>query len=128
MSEFIRIVSNVKVINCMTGSNPILDNDKYLDCMEGNFPQVDVLTCNGAVHIFADLPGVRPEDIYIYIYDNLLILEGSKSFNTVSESHTFIRVERRSCPFRRIFELPFIAESYEAAVENGVLHIVLTDN
>jgi HSP20 family protein len=88
-------------------------------------PAVDVLEIEGAYLLFAELPGVRRDDIQLQVRDRRLELSGRRQ--TLGESRNFLRMERSYGPFRRTFDLeePVEVDAIAAAFEAGVLRVHL---
>jgi HSP20 family protein len=88
-------------------------------------PSVDVLEVEDAYLIFAELPGVRRDDIQLHVRDRRLEISGRR--HPLGENHSFLRLERSYGPFRRIFELgaPLDVEGISAAFEQGVLRVLI---
>ena len=86
-------------------------------------PAVDVLETGDAYLLFAELPGVRRDDIQLQVRDRRLELSGRRQ--TLGESRNFLRMERSYGPFRRTFDLgePVEADAIAAAFEAGVLRV-----
>lgn len=86
-------------------------------------PAVDVLETEETYLIFAELPGVRREDIQLQVRDRRLELSGRRQ--TLGENRNFLRMERSYGPFRRTFELgaPVDVDGITAAFEQGVLRV-----
>lgn len=86
-------------------------------------PAVDVLETEGAYLLFAELPGVRRDDIQLQVRDRRLELSGRRQ--TLGESRNFLRMERSYGPFRRTFDLaePVEVDGIAAAFEAGVLRV-----
>lgn len=124
MSEFIAIVNSVKIIRCLKGGMPDMSGGSA----DNIFPPVDVFYREGLVRIFADLPGVKPDDVSIYIYEGYIVIEGVKEPKSAGHGYRFLRLERFRSSFRRIFKLPFIVLRYDVSLNDGVLSIVLADN
>jgi len=90
-------------------------------------PAVDIKEEEDRFVIYADLPGVDPEDIEITMEQGVLTLKGERSEETTKEREGYKRVERVNGSFYRLFSLPDIAdaERIEAKGKNGVLEITL---
>ncbi len=86
-------------------------------------PSVDVLETEDAYLLFAELPGVRKEDIQLQVRDRRLELTGRRQ--ALGENRNFLRMERSYGPFRRAFDLgmPVDAENISASFEAGILRI-----
>ncbi len=90
-------------------------------------PAVDIKEEEDRFVIYADLPGVDPEDIEITMEQGVLTLKGERSEETTKKREGYKRVERVNGSFYRRFSLPDIAdaERIEAKGKNGVLEITL---
>ena len=90
-------------------------------------PAVDIKEEEDRFVIYADLPGVDPDDIEITMEQGVLTLKGERSEETTKEREGYKRVERVNGSFYRRFSLPDIAdaERIEAKGKNGVLEITL---
>jgi len=86
-------------------------------------PAVDVLETEDSYILFAELPGVRRDDIQLQVRDRRLELSGRRQ--TLGESRNFLRMERSYGPFRRAFDLgsPVDVDGIAAAFEQGVLRV-----
>lgn len=87
-------------------------------------PAVDVLETDDSYLLFAELPGVRREDIQLTVKDRRLELSGRRRSG---ENRHFLRMERSYGPFRRVFELaaPVDTDGVAAAFDRGILRIVI---
>ena len=90
-------------------------------------PAVDIKEYDERFVIYADLPGVKPEDIDITMEQGVLTLQGERTAEQAEEGDGLRRVERMRGGFYRRFSLPDTADSdrIEAHGENGVLEITL---
>lgn len=90
-------------------------------------PAVDIREENDRFVIFADLPGVNPEDIEVTMEKGVLALKGQRSSESKEESENYKRVERVRGSFYRSFTLPDTAdaEKISARSNNGVLEITI---
>lgn len=88
-------------------------------------PAVDVLETEGSFVLFAELPGVRREDIDLEVRDRSLELSGRRQ--PLGESPNFLRMERRYGSFRRSVELtsPIESDDITATFERGVLQVLI---
>lgn len=88
-------------------------------------PAVDVLETEDAYLIFAELPGVRRDEIQLQVRDRRLELSGRRQ--TLGENRNFLRMERSYGPFRRTFDLgaPVEVDAISAAFEAGVLRVLV---
>jgi len=88
-------------------------------------PAVDVLETEDSYLLFAELPGVRREDIQLQTRERRLELSGRRQ--PLGENRNFLRMERSYGPFRRTFELGESAEmeGISAAFEQGILRVLI---
>jgi len=86
-------------------------------------PAVDVLETEDSYLIFAELPGVRRDDIQLQVRDRRLELSGRRQ--SPGENRNFLRMERSYGPFRRTFDLgsPVDVDGIVAGFEQGVLRV-----
>jgi HSP20 family protein len=86
-------------------------------------PSVDVLETEDSYLIFAELPGVRRDDIQLQVRDRRLELSGHRQI--LGENRNFLRMERSYGPFRRSFDLeaPLDVDGIAASFEQGVLRV-----
>lgn len=90
-------------------------------------PRVDVKEENDRFVLYADLPGIDPNDIEVSMDKGLLTIKGERSSETSEQTDRFSRVERRYGSFHRRFALPDSAdpEGIQAHGRNGVLEITI---
>ena len=86
-------------------------------------PNSDVLETEDCFLIFAELPGVRRDDIQLQSKEGRLELSGRRL--PLGENRNFVRMERSYGPFRRSFDLGsgVDAEQVSADFERGILRI-----
>lgn len=86
-------------------------------------PAVDVLETEDSYLLFAELPGVRRDDIQLQVKERRLELSGRR--HPLGENRNFLRMERSYGPFRRAFDLgaPVDTENITAHFEQGILRI-----
>lgn len=86
-------------------------------------PSVDVLETEEAYLLYAELPGVKREDIQLQVKDRRLELSGLR--HALGENRNFLRMERSYGPFRRVFDLgaPVDSESISARFDQGILKV-----
>ena len=90
-------------------------------------PRVDIKEEAERFVIYADLPGIDPQDIEIQMDKGILSIKGERRSESTTETERFSRVERRYGSFHRRFALPDSAdaEGISANGRNGVLEIVI---
>lgn len=90
-------------------------------------PAVDVREEEGRFVIYADVPGVKPEDIEVTMEHGILAIRGERRLEQTEAENGFSRIERAWGSFYRRFSLPDTAdaEAISARTDNGVLEIVI---
>ena len=89
-------------------------------------PRVDIKEEANRFVLYADIPGVNPEDIEVQMDKGMLTIKGERR-EEAHENESFSRIERRHGNFHRRFALPDSAdpEGISASGQNGVLQIVI---
>ena len=72
-------------------------------------PLVDIKEEPGRFVLYADIPGVDPQDIEVQMDKGLLTIKGERS-SEIEESERFSRIERLHGRFHRRFALPDSAD------------------
>jgi len=90
-------------------------------------PAVDIKEEADKYVLYADIPGVRAEDIEIQMDKGILTIRGERKHEAEESEEGFHRVERSQGVFMRRFSLPDTvdAEHISATSKNGVLELVL---
>ncbi len=90
-------------------------------------PAVDIQEQPDRFVIYADVPGVAPQDIEITMENGVLTFKGERNIESEAEQNGYKRVERVRGSFYRRFSLPDTAdaERINAKAVNGVLEITL---
>jgi HSP20 family protein len=90
-------------------------------------PSVDIKEAADKFIIYADIPGVKPEDIDVSMEAGVLTVRGKKESEVKTEKEGYKRVERSTGSFYRRFSLPDSAndEAINAKCKLGVLEIVI---
>ncbi|UXI70392.1 Hsp20/alpha crystallin family protein [Tahibacter amnicola] len=90
-------------------------------------PRVDIKEEDKRFVIFADIPGVDPNDIEISMDKGILSIKGERRAETREPNGKLTRVERSHGVFYRRFALPDSAdpEGITASGKNGVLEIAI---
>jgi HSP20 family protein len=88
-------------------------------------PRVDIKEEADRFVIYADLPGIDPQDIELQMDKGILSIKGERKNESAAETERFSRIERRHGRFHRRFALPDSAdaEGIAATGRNGVLEI-----
>ena len=90
-------------------------------------PAVDIREEPGRFVLYADLPGVDPQDIEVQMERGLLTIKGERRVDNSSDNGSYSRIERMHGVFHRRFALPDSADpdGISATGHNGVLQIVI---
>jgi HSP20 family protein len=90
-------------------------------------PNVDVKEEPGRFVLYADLPGIDPDQIEVSMDKGILTIKGERRTETTDQTDRYSRVERRYGSFYRRFSLPDSAdaEGIQAHGRNGVLEITI---
>lgn len=90
-------------------------------------PPVDIHEGPDKIHLRADIPGVRQEDIEVRIENSVLVIRGERRMEPQSKREDFLRVERPYGTFSRSFSLPPTLDLGRVGAEyhNGVLEVTL---
>ncbi|MDD5410427.1 MAG: Hsp20/alpha crystallin family protein [Methylobacter sp.] len=90
-------------------------------------PAVDIKEDTDKFVIYADIPGVKPENIEVSMEAGVLTVKGEKESETKTEKEGYKRIERTSGSFYRRFSLPDSADgdAINAKCKYGVLEIII---
>jgi HSP20 family protein len=90
-------------------------------------PAVDIVENANELTLFAELPGMKPEEVDIRIENNLLTLKGERRLDIKEDKENFHRRERTYGAFARTFTLPSTVEQEKITAEfkDGVLKVTL---
>ncbi len=90
-------------------------------------PAVDIKEEADKFVLYADIPGVKTEDIEVNMEAGVITLKGEKETEAKTEKEGYKRVERTSGSFYRRFSLPDSANSdaISAKCKYGVLEITI---
>ena len=90
-------------------------------------PLVDIKEEADRFVVFADIPGVDPQDIEVQMDKGLLTVKGERSAEETRATERYSRTERVHGSFHRRFALPDSAdpEGITATGHNGVLQITI---
>jgi len=91
-----------------------------------NYPALNVWETDEALHVEAELPGLKSENIEISVIGRELTIKGERVPAEMSDA-TWHRRERSTGAFARVLRLPFDVDSEKvtAAAKDGVLCVAL---
>ena len=92
-------------------------------------PAVDVRETNDGIHVTAELPGLRSEDVTVTLENGVLSISGEKKQEVQEgkEEGNYYLFERRYGRFERSFALPRTvdADRIKARFDDGILTVTL---
>jgi len=88
-------------------------------------PRIEMSEEDGKVRIYADLPGVKKEDLDVKVTDDAVTIEGERRHERTREERGYYQSERSYGSFYRSIPLPEGVEPESATAEfkDGVLQI-----
>ena len=88
-------------------------------------PAIDVFEKDGKLHVQAELPGMKPEDIEIEVTGEGLTISGEKKDEREVKEDNYYRAERSYGRFRREIVLPAGTDTglVQASFKDGVLKV-----
>ena len=91
------------------------------------YPRIDMYELEDEIHVRAELPGLKKEDIDISLEGETLTIKGEKKLEEVDEEANYFHCELGYGNFIRSVSLPFPVNSQKmsATFENGILEIKL---
>ena len=91
------------------------------------FPAVDVRDDEKEVVVTAELPGIEPKELDLYVENDSLVLKGEKKYERKDEKSGYSVRERVFGRFHRVVPLPVEvrADGVKAEFKNGVLTVHL---
>lgn len=92
-----------------------------------HYPMINAWMNEEGLIVFAELPGVNPDELDISVVGNTLTLSGARNSEALPDNAEHYRRERGHGEFSRSLTLPFKVEvdGVEATFENGVLKLEL---
>ena len=90
-------------------------------------PDVDILDIGTEIHLVADLPGVKKEDIDISLTPDSIEINAESKAEIAREQQPYARRERGYMAYKRTMRLPasVIPEKAKARFNNGVLEVTM---
>ena len=90
-------------------------------------PACDIYETDKAIVVKAELPGLKKEDVFVSIENNVLLLRGERKFSDEVKRENFHRVERTYGEFLRSFTLPTFVDTTKILAEfkDGILMVTL---
>ena len=90
-------------------------------------PLVDIKEEEKSFVIYADLPGIDPQEVEVLMDKGILTIKGERRGESSEQTERYSRIERRYGSFHRRFALPDSAdpEGISASGRDGVLVITI---
>lgn len=90
-------------------------------------PRIDITEDEKNIHVTAEIPGVKKDNLKITLQDNILTIEGEKKKEEEKKEKNYYRSERVFGSFKRSFTLPVEVNSdkVNAKFEDGMLNITV---
>jgi HSP20 family protein len=90
-------------------------------------PACDIYETDKEIIVKAELPGLKKEDVFVSIENNVLMLRGERKFDGEVKRENFHRVERTYGEFVRSFTLPHFVDATKILAEfkDGLLMVTL---
>ena len=109
------------------GGHPVARDDATRVVGSDWTPLVDIKEEADHFVLYADIPGVQPEDIEVSMENGVLTIRGERRHESEESTEGYKRLERQHGVFIRRFALPdsVDAEHIAASGKHGVLEVVL---
>ncbi|MGZ4903136.1 MAG: Hsp20/alpha crystallin family protein [Halobacteriota archaeon] len=90
-------------------------------------PDVDILDLGTEIHLIADLPGVKKDDIDIELMPGSIQIRAEVTAEVEREPQPYKRRERGYMAYKRSVDLPedVVPEKAKARFNNGVLEVIM---
>jgi len=90
-------------------------------------PEIEMFTKDQMLHVRADLPGLKKEDVTVEVTDENVTIRGERRKEKEEKGEGFYRTERSYGTFYRVLALPegVKTETAKAEVRDGVLEITM---
>jgi HSP20 family protein len=90
-------------------------------------PACDIYETDKEIVVKAELPGLKKEDVFVSLDNNVLMIRGERKFEGEVKRENFHRVERTYGEFLRSFTLPTFIDSNKILAEfkDGLLMVTL---
>jgi len=93
----------------------------------GGIPSIDLSETEDILTLKAVCPGIKPEDMDISVTEDTLFIKAETKEETIEESATYQKIQRRSGSFSRTISLPcrIKIDEIEAVYKEGILKITM---
>lgn len=99
-------------------------NNIFKEPQTKSFP-VDVVEAENGFVVFAEMPGVKKENINVTFEDGKLTIEGKKE--NVENTDKYLINERSNIPYKRVISFnDILDDQITAKLEDGILKVTIT--
>lgn len=99
-------------------------NNIFKEPQTKSFP-VDVVEADNGFVVFAEMPGVKKENINVTFEDGKLTIEGKKE--NVENTDKYLINERSNIPYKRVISFgDILDDQITAKLEDGILKVTIT--
>lgn len=104
-------------------TDPVDKSESYYDVV----PVIDIEETDHEFKVFAEIPGVKKDDIKITFENNYLTVSGEKKAYENKKTEDFHNIERNFGKFSRTMAIPtgVMLDKIEAEYDQGVLSITI---
>ncbi|MBL8681707.1 MAG: Hsp20/alpha crystallin family protein [Myxococcales bacterium] len=90
-------------------------------------PAVNIFEDKEGIHLTAEVPGMKPEDVHVDVENRVLTISGERKLEKAEQKDGYHRIERSYGKFTRSFTLPDTVdgEKIAASIKDGVLTVLL---
>ena len=90
-------------------------------------PAIEVKEEKGNLRVTAELPGVKKEDVRVYVRNDALVVEGERTYEKEEKREAYFHTERSYGRFYRAIPLLELADAAKATARfnNGVLNVAI---
>lgn len=121
--ELLRMQREMERILTRLGGSP-REGETRVDTVAW-MPKIDAKASGEDIIVYAELPGVSPDDVDVEVTDGVLTIKGERTAPSRDKDESWLLCETCYGPFERSIALPEGVDpsAIEAGFENGVLSI-----
>jgi len=88
-------------------------------------PNVDIQESENAITFYAELPGIKQEDVEVELVGDRLTIKGCRELNREDKKGNYVSIERSYGSFQRSFQLDTSVnpEKIAATFKDGILKV-----
>jgi HSP20 family protein len=90
-------------------------------------PAVNIFEDKEGIHLTAEVPGMKPEDVHVNVENRVLTISGERKLERAEDKDGYHRIERTYGKFSRSFTLPdtIDGDKISATLKDGILTVLL---